>query len=127
MSRTVLYTIVLAAVFLVLGHGSSAGAETSTQAGEPIQMVEAKYPKHAVKQRIEGVVVLHVTIATDGKVKNVSVLNGNSELVPAAIDAVRKWRFQPFVKDGNNIEGQRDISIPFTLTKASPCAADIGK
>jgi len=58
--------------------------------GDPIHTASAKYPKKARKQKLEGPVALHVTVATDGSVKDVVVVSGDSRLTDAAVEAVRQ-------------------------------------
>jgi TonB family protein len=74
---------------------------------------EVKYPKEARKEKIEGTVVLQVTIERDGKVSNVSVKLGNITLAEAAVDAVREWRFEPCTKDGLPIRVQQSLEFTF--------------
>jgi len=83
--------------------------------GEPVSVVNPKYPKKAHKQNVEGPVTLHVTIATDGSVKAAAIVSGDSRLTDAAIDAVRQWRFRPFTTDGKPVEGQREVTVNFSL------------
>jgi TonB family protein len=66
---------------------------------------------------VEGTVALHVTIAADGSVKDVAVVNGDARLTSAAVDAVKKWRFQPFSADDKPVEGQRDVTVNFKLAE----------
>jgi TonB family protein len=110
-------------------HPTSANA--SVQPGEPVQVVDAKYPKKARKQKVQGPVTLHVIVAADGSVKQASILKGDPLLTDAAVEAVRKWRFQPFVADGKPITGERDVTINFRLGNDSKpygpaCNASMG-
>ncbi len=78
-----------------------------------------KYPALARQARVQGTVVLHATIGTDGKVKNLSVVSGHPFLCKAAMDAVRQWRYQPTLVDGKPIEVELNVSVTFTLDKKS--------
>jgi TonB family protein len=71
--------------------------------------------------------MLHVTIATDGSVKDAVVVSGDPRLTDAAIDAVRQWEFQPFIANGMPVEGHRDVAVNFSLDHPSLQAAPIFK
>ncbi|MBZ5662644.1 MAG: energy transducer TonB [Acidobacteriia bacterium] len=60
-----------------------------------VKTVPPVYPAIASKMHIEGTVKLDVTIDPDGSVEDVKVVSGHSLLTPAAIDAVKKWRYEP--------------------------------
>jgi len=110
-------TLTTFACFVMLLSSPVARAQSSAPGpGDPVHTVSPKYPKDARKQKVEGQVTLHVTIAGDGSVKDVAVVRGDSRLTDAALAAVRKWRFQPFTADGKPVEGQRDVTINFTLS-----------
>ena len=53
------------------------------------------YPELAKRMKIMGVVKVEATVDMEGKVTDVKALSGSQTLVPAAEDAVRKWRFAP--------------------------------
>jgi TonB family protein len=80
-----------------------------------LQQVEPEYPEAARQQHIQGRVVLEAKVGKDGAVQRVSVISGNSMLTTAASDAVRRWRFIPFVKDGHVVQFQTRIKIHFVL------------
>ena len=77
--------------------------------------VEPLYPREAKAYHIEGTVMLHLQIGTDGRVQNLRELSGPSLLVPAALDAAREWRFIPALVDGQAVEAEKDVSIIFQL------------
>jgi TonB family protein len=54
-----------------------------------------EYPELAKRNNISGTARLQVVIAPDGSVKEIKVLGGNAVLVEAAVQAVRKWKYQP--------------------------------
>jgi len=113
-------TITIFACFVALLFSPLARAQSSAPApGDPVHTVSPKYPKDARKQKVEGKITLHVTIASDGSVKDLSVVSGDSRLTDAALAAVRKWRFQPFIAEGKPVDGQRDVTINFALSEDS--------
>ena len=81
-----------------------------------IHDVAPQYPPEAGRARIEGTVVLMAVIGTDGTVKDVRVESGLPILAQAAIDAVRQWRYKPYMIDGEPVEVDSRITINFTLS-----------
>jgi len=81
-----------------------------------IHDVTPTYPPEAGRARIEGTVVLLAVIGTDGSVKDVRVENGLPILAQAAIDAVKQWRYKPYLIDGEPVEVDSRITINFTLS-----------
>ena len=72
---------------------------------------EPVYPPLAEQARIRGFVKLVVLISTDGAVKEVRVVSGHPLLVPAAVDAVRQWRYRPTLLDGEPAEVISEIQV----------------
>jgi len=81
-----------------------------------IHDVTPQYPPEAGRARIEGTVVLLAVIGTDGSVKDVRVESGLPILAQAAIDAVKLWRYKPYMIDGEPVEVDSRITINFTLS-----------
>jgi periplasmic protein TonB len=78
--------------------------------------VPPQYPPEAGQARIEGTVVLMAVIATDGTVKDVRAESGLPILAHAAIDAVKQWRYKPYMVNGEPVEVDSRITINFTLS-----------
>jgi protein TonB len=72
-----------------------------------------KYPKKARQEKTEGLVQLDVDVGTDGKVKDLKVLEGDPLLADASVHAVRKWRFYAAEKDGRPFEEWATIRVDF--------------
>jgi peptidyl-prolyl cis-trans isomerase A (cyclophilin A) len=89
----------------------SAGAA----AGMLVSRTPPFYPIDAKRDRVQGTVVLDAIIGTDGTVKELNVVSGPDELQQAALDAVRQWRYQPFLLNGAPVEVRTTINIVFTL------------
>jgi len=85
--------------------------------GKLIHKVAPKYPKTARQKGIQGTVVICVTIGKDGTIKDLRAMSGPEELVPAALDAVKKWRYQPFELKGETVEVDTDIRVNFQLAQ----------
>ena len=79
--------------------------------------VAPKYPPEAGRARIEGTVVLLAVIGKDGSVVDVRVKSGLPLLAQAAIDAVKQWRYRPYLMNGEPIEVDSQITIDFTLSR----------
>ena len=80
-----------------------------------MQRVEPEYPETAREQRIQGPVVLEALVGKDGTVEKVSTMSGDPQLASAATDAVRQWRFKPFLSNGSPEEFQTQITVSFRL------------
>ena len=79
--------------------------------------VEPLYPRAAREQRVEGTVMVHLQVGTDGRVRSSRELSGPAPLVPAALAAVREWRFIPALLNGQPIDSEKDVSIEFQLSR----------
>jgi periplasmic protein TonB len=62
-----------------------------------------------------GVVVMSALIGTDGRVKTVKATSGNPLLALSAMDAVRQWRYKPYVENGAPSEFETQIKISFQM------------
>jgi protein TonB len=83
-----------------------------------IHDVPPQYPPEAGRTRLEGAVVLMAVISQDGSVKDVRVESGLPIFAQAAIDAVKQWRYKPYLIDGEPVEVDSRITINFTLSGA---------
>jgi TonB family protein len=81
-----------------------------------IKRVSPEYPEEARQKAIQGTVILNVVLRRDGSVTVQNVAEGDPILSPAAIEAVRQWRYVPTVLNGQTVEVQTKISVVFTLT-----------
>jgi periplasmic protein TonB len=75
------------------------------------------YPPEAGRARIEGTVVLLAVIGKDGTVRDVRVQSGSPLLAQAAIDAVKQWRYRPYLLNGEPVEVDSQITITFNLSR----------
>lgn len=88
---------------------------SSEAQGNLVSRTAPAYPPLAKAARASGAVVLQVFIAPDGSVKNVRVLRGHPLLQQSAIDAVRKWRYRPYVRNGVAVEVETTVTMNFVL------------
>jgi protein TonB len=65
--------------------------------------------------RIEGTVVLQAIISKQGTIENLKVVSGHPMLVQAAIDAVREWRYRPYILNNEPVEVETQITVNFSL------------
>lgn len=75
------------------------------------------YPQEAIRAGVQGVVKLRMTVASDGRVTKVDVVesSGHGVLDRAAVDAVKRWRGKPALKFGRAVESVEVIPIRFRL------------
>jgi protein TonB len=81
-----------------------------------IHRVEPVYPTLAKAARVQGDVVLSAVIDANGQIQNLQLVSGHPMLVPAAISAVRQWRYKPYLLNGQPVEVETTITVIFTLT-----------
>jgi protein TonB len=84
--------------------------------GMLIQRIEPSYPTLARSARVQGDVVLSAIISTNGQIENLQLVSGHPMLVPAAIAAVRQWRYKPYLLNGQPVEVETTITVIFTLS-----------
>jgi protein TonB len=82
-----------------------------------IHRVHPIYPHSAIITRTEGTVVLAALIDTSGHITQLRAVSGHPLLIPAAIDAVRQWRYKPYMLNGSPVEVETQVSIIFTLNR----------
>jgi protein TonB len=80
-----------------------------------IHKVEPVYPQQARARGLTGSVILDATIAEDGSVRALKIIDGPSLLSASATAAVRQWKYSPAILNGNAIEAQKRITINFKL------------
>jgi len=77
-------------------------------------MPAADYPASAIRDRMEGTVLVQLTIPPDGIPKDVKVVRGlRADFDESAIAAVNKWKFRPAMKDGNPIQVTVTLQVEF--------------
>jgi protein TonB len=88
---------------------------SGVMAGNLLDKTVPQYPAIARAARIQGTVVLQATIAKDGAIQNLRVINGPPMLQQAAMDAVRSWRYKPYQLNGEPVEVETTINVVFNL------------
>ncbi len=82
---------------------------------KPIKITRPEYPPEALEKKIEGTVVLEITITTTGKVVDPVVIQSVEGLDEAALECVREWRFKPAEKDGKAVPTTAHAPVAFRL------------
>ena len=89
----------------------------SVQQARLIRQPKPIYPPLAKQARISGVVKLNAIIGKDGTIQNLTVASGHPLLVPAAMEAVKQWVYQPTLLNGEAVEVVTQIDVNFTLSQ----------
>jgi TonB family protein len=85
--------------------------------GRLLRRVPPTYPTRAKVLRLEGKVVLNVLVMEDGSLHDLKVVQGDAGLAQAALDAVKQWRYQPFLLDGKPMKRETTITVDFKLPR----------
>jgi protein TonB len=119
------------------GMGNSGGNVFSGQSGPKVKVETSKkvnisagiavgllikktapvYPAIARNAHVSGTVVLQATISKAGVVENLHVINGPAMLRQSAQDAVKTWRFRPYLLDGQPVEVETVVNVTFALAQ----------
>ena len=84
--------------------------------GNLIRRVQPEYPALAKQAHIQGTVVLRAVIDREGIIQDLQVISGHPLLVPAAINAVRQWRYHPFYLNDQPVEVETRVTVNFSLS-----------
>jgi len=80
-----------------------------------IRKVSPVYPPLARQARIQGTVILKIVIDKSGNVQSLQLVKGHPMLAPAAFDAVRKWKYEPYLLNGDPVEVETNVQVNFVL------------
>ena len=80
-----------------------------------LRKVQPNYPPLARQARIQGVVVLQAQISKEGAIENLQLISGHPMLAPAAIEAVKQWKYKPYLLNGEPVEVETQVQVNFTL------------
>jgi TonB family protein len=84
-------------------------------AGSKVSGERPQYPYEAKVARIQGVVILEATITKTGTIGELQVASGHPLLQQAALDAVKTWRYKPYLLNGEAVEVETQIDVIFQL------------
>jgi len=81
-----------------------------------VNKVTPPYPPMAKMARVQGAVILQAVISKNGSIENLRVVSGHPMLVQSALDAVKQWRYRPYLLNGEPVEVETQITVNFSLT-----------
>ena len=81
-----------------------------------IRKVQPAYPDEARQAHIQGQVIMRAVIDKNGDVVDLSLISGHPLLAPAAIDAVRQWKYKPYLLNGQPVNVETQILVNFMLS-----------
>ncbi|HUJ95119.1 MAG TPA: TonB family protein [Terriglobales bacterium] len=81
-----------------------------------IRKIQPPYPPLARQARIQGNVVLQAEISKSGDIQNLHLISGHPMLAPAAIEAVKQWKYRPYILNGEPVEVETQITVIFSLS-----------
>ena len=84
--------------------------------------VDPVYPPMARQARIQGTVLLRAVINKEGSIEELTLVSGHPLLVQAAIDAVKQWKYKPYLLNSEPVEVGTEIQVNFTLSPSEPPA-----
>lgn len=90
---------------------------TGIATGMLIQRVEPTYPTIATRARIQGTVQLSAIISKEGNIENLRLISGHPLLVQAAMDAVKQWRYRPYILNGEPLEVETTVIVNFHMDR----------
>jgi protein TonB len=90
------------------------------KAPKQVKRVNPVYPSMAMSARLQGTVILEVTIGPDGKVRDVRVVRSIPLLDIAAVEAVRQWEYEPTIVKGVAVPLLTTVGVEFKLTPPQP-------
>jgi TonB family protein len=96
-------------------------AETPVQLGRDVasdllvKKVPPNYPQMAHDARIQGQVVMRALIDKDGNIADLTLVSGNPMLAPAAIEAVKQWKYKPYLINGQPVKVETQIFVNFNF------------
>jgi len=87
----------------------------NVQSSKLITRVEPKYPELAKRARIQGIVLLQVTVGETGDVTEIKVIRGHPLLNDGAVSAVRQWKYSPTLLNGEPVPVIATVTVNFIL------------
>jgi len=89
----------------------------NVQSAKLVKQPRPVYPPLAKQARIQGVVKLHAEISKEGTIEKLTVVSGHPLLVPAALEAVKQWVYQPTLLNTEPVAVETEIDVNFTLSQ----------
>jgi protein TonB len=99
----------------LLGTSKRVRVSFGVAQGLLVSKVPPQYPQDAKGQRIQGAVVMRVIVDKEGDVANIRLVSGHPLLAPPAIDAVKQWKYRPYLLNETPSEVETEVTVNFTL------------
>jgi TonB family protein len=99
----------------LLGGLEPVSVSEEFSAGLILDRVQPSYPEQALRAGLQGPVVLQAWIARDGTIRDLKLIRGSLLLGHAAYDAVKQWRYKPYLRNGHPVEAQTYVTVDFRL------------
>ncbi len=80
-----------------------------------LQKIQPSYPEQAIRAGLQGSVILQACIGRDGSIRDLKLVRGSLFLGRAAYNAVKQWRYQPYILNGRPVEAQTYVTVDFRL------------
>ena len=90
---------------------------SGVSSGLLVKKVPPEYPPEARAANVQGTVVLRANIDKEGNVANLLLVSGDPILAPAAIEAVKQWKYKPYLLNGTAVEVETTIQVNFVLAR----------
>jgi protein TonB len=102
---------------VVSGPKGPMAVSTGVSLGMLIAKIPPSYPVIARTAGIQGTVVLEAIISKSGTIENLRVVSGPMMLQQAALDAVKRWRYRPYLLNGQAVEVETTVSVDFRMER----------
>lgn len=99
----------------LLGGLEPVNVSEEFSAGLILDKIQPSYPKQALQAGLQGPVVLQAWIAKDGTIRELKLIRGSLLLGEAAYQAVKQWRYKPYLRNGQAVEAQTYVTVDFRL------------
>ncbi len=94
----------------------SVRVSSGVASGLLIKRVQPTYPPLARQARIQGTVMLAAVISKDGSIENLHVISGHPMLTQAALEAVKQWKYKPYLLNNEPVEVETQVQVNFSLS-----------
>ena len=96
-------------------HADRVRVGQNVMSAQIVTKVAPVYPSQARQARIQGSVVLKVRVNKSGDVTDIQLYSGHPMLAPAAIEAVKQWKYKPYLLNGEAVDVETEVTVNFTL------------
>jgi len=110
-----LITTLLALSAAAFGQGDLKRISTADALAAATAKVQPEYPAFAKQLKVHGSTEVEAVIAEDGTVEKVNIVSGNPMLTKAAADALKRWKFKPFMTEGKAVKAVALLGFDFKM------------